>query len=150
MHPIVAAKAAATLDHISNGRAGLNVVMGWFTPEMEMFGAEQREHDERYELGAEWLEIARKLWREEEFDYDGRFFTIKGGRAHPGPIQRPHPVVVNAGSSKAGTAFAAREVDFNFLSIDTIENAQKMSANVRGLAAENGRDIGVHGYAYVI
>ena len=50
VHPIVAAKQSVTVDHISNGRFGLNLVMGWFTPEMEMFGAPQREHDERYAL----------------------------------------------------------------------------------------------------
>ena len=151
VHPIVAAKAATTIDHISNGRAGLNVVMGWFNPEMEMFGAEQREHDERYAYGSEWLDIANRLWAGgEPFDYEGKFLRVKGARAAPSPIQSPRPVLVNAGSSKAGTEFAAREVDFNFLSIDTIENATSMAANVRSLAAGYGRDIGVLGYAYVI
>ncbi|HEY0278315.1 MAG TPA: LLM class flavin-dependent oxidoreductase [Solirubrobacterales bacterium] len=151
VHPIVAAKAATTVDHISNGRAGLNVVMGWFNPEMEMFGAEQREHDERYDYGSEWLDIANRLWAGgEPFDYEGKFLRVKAARAAPLPIQRPRPVLVNAGSSKAGTDFAAREVDFNFLSIDTIENAANMAANVRKIAAGYGRDIGVLGYAYVI
>ncbi len=52
VHPIVAAKQCVTVDHISGGRFGLNLVMGWFTPEMEMFGAPQREHDERYATAA--------------------------------------------------------------------------------------------------
>ena len=55
VHPIVAAKQAATIDHISNGRFALNLVMGWFTPEMEMFQGTQRAHDDRYRYGAEWL-----------------------------------------------------------------------------------------------
>jgi hypothetical protein len=45
VHPVLAAKQAVTIDHISNGRFGLNVVMGWFTHEMEMFGGKQKEHD---------------------------------------------------------------------------------------------------------
>ncbi len=47
VHPIVGAKMATTIDHISNGRFGMNLVMGWFTPEMERFGRKQLEHDER-------------------------------------------------------------------------------------------------------
>jgi alkanesulfonate monooxygenase SsuD/methylene tetrahydromethanopterin reductase-like flavin-dependent oxidoreductase (luciferase family) len=53
VHPIVAAKAATTIDRISGGRFALNLVMGWVPPEMEMFGGEQREHDQRYAFGQE-------------------------------------------------------------------------------------------------
>ena len=56
VHPIVAAKMATTIDRISGGRFGLNLVMGWVTPEMEMFGGEQRQHDERYAFGQEWID----------------------------------------------------------------------------------------------
>ena len=48
LHPIVAAKQATTVDPISNGRFALNIVCGWFAPELEMFGAPIMEHDERY------------------------------------------------------------------------------------------------------
>lgn len=51
-HPIVAAKESVTVDHISGGRFGLNMTMGWFKAEMEMFGGTQREHDERYRFGS--------------------------------------------------------------------------------------------------
>src|SRR5262245_24259711 len=51
IHPIVAAKQATTVDHITNGRFALNVVCGWFTPELEMFGVPQMEHDTRYDYG---------------------------------------------------------------------------------------------------
>jgi len=47
IHPIVAAKQATTVDHITNGRFALNIVCGWFTPELEMFGVPQMEHDAR-------------------------------------------------------------------------------------------------------
>ena len=65
VHPIVAAKQATTIDHISNGRFALNLVMGWFTPEMEMFQGTQRAHDDRYRYGAEWLSVVKRLWTEE-------------------------------------------------------------------------------------
>ena len=56
VHPVMAAKQATTVDHISNGRFALNVVCGWFRPELEMFGAPLMEHDMRYEYAAEWVE----------------------------------------------------------------------------------------------
>jgi dimethylsulfone monooxygenase len=151
VHPIVAAKMATTVDHISGGRFGLNLVMGWFGPEMEMFGGKQREHDERYRFGDEWLQLVTELWeREEPFDFDGDFFTINGAQAHPKPLQRPRPVLVNAGNSAAGIDFSGRNVDFNFVTIDTLENAPKLTAQVRAKAAEHGREIGVLTYGHVI
>ena len=152
MHPIVAAKMATTVDHISGGRFGLNLVMGWFTPEMEMFGVKQREHDERYWHGAEWLQIVKRLWTDEKpFDFEGEHFRILQGQAHPKPVQRPYPVLINAGNSPAGIDFSAREVDFNFATIDTLENAENYARLVREKArTEYNRDIGVMTYGLVV
>lgn len=152
MHPIVAAKQAATIDHISGGRFGLNMVMGWFQPEMEMFGAPQREHDDRYQYGAEWIEVIKRLWNEPEpFDFDGDFLRVKQGQAAPKPVQTPRPVLVNAGNSPAGIEFSAREVDFNFASITTLEDAERYAALVRRKAWESyQREIGVMTYGLVV
>src|SRR5690348_610862 len=74
VHPIMAAKQCTTVDHISGGRFGLNVVCGWFAPELAMFGAPVMEHDTAYEYAAEWLDVVRALWTTEgEFDHEGRF-----------------------------------------------------------------------------
>jgi alkanesulfonate monooxygenase SsuD/methylene tetrahydromethanopterin reductase-like flavin-dependent oxidoreductase (luciferase family) len=151
VHPIVAAKQCVTVDHISGGRFGLNLVMGWFTPEMEMFGAAQREHDERYAFGAEWLAIVKRLWTDEApFDLDGTYFRIRQGQAHPKPLQRPYPVLVNAGNSPAGLEFSAREVDFNFLTLDTIEHGREVVAELHRRARGHGREIGAMTYAMMI
>lgn len=151
VHPIVAAKQCVTVDHISNGRFGLNLVMGWFTPEMEMFGAPQREHDERYGYGTEWLSVVKRLWTEEEpFDFDGRHFHVRQGQAHPKPIQKPYPVLVNAGTSPAGIDFSAREVDFNFLSLDTLEHGKELVTDLHRRAHGYGRNIGIMTYAMMI
>ena len=78
VHPILAAKQATTIDHITNGRFALNIVCGWFQPEMEMFGAPIMEHERRYEYATEWLRIAKRLWTEtEEWDFAGDFFKVK-------------------------------------------------------------------------
>ncbi|MFD4194147.1 LLM class flavin-dependent oxidoreductase [Amycolatopsis thermoflava] len=152
VHPLVAAKASATIDHISAGRFALNLVMGWFTPEMEMFGAAQREHDDRYEFGTEWIEVVKRLWTEDApFDFDGRYVHVKGGVSLPKPVQNPRPVLLNAGNSPAGIDFSAKHVDFNFATIDTLENARGYAKAVRDRArGEYHRDLGVMTYAFVI
>jgi FMNH2-dependent dimethyl sulfone monooxygenase len=61
VHPIFAAKQGATIDRITEGRFALNVVCGWFAPELEMFGAPIMQHEVRYDYAAEWLEIVKML-----------------------------------------------------------------------------------------
>jgi len=118
LHPIVAAKQATTVDHITNGRFALNIVCGWFEPELEMFGAPIMEHDERYAYATEWLDVLKRLWTtEEEFDYDGRYFHIKRGFHQPKPIQRPFPPIMNAGGSGIGRHFATKHCDMIFIHI---------------------------------
>ena len=151
VHPIVAAKQCVTVDHISNGRFGLNIVMGWFAPEMEMFGVPQREHDAKYEYGAEWLSVVKRLWNEEEaFDFEGKFFRVHQGKAHPKPLQKPHPVLVCAGNSPAGIEFSAREVDFNFMLFETVDYARAVIADLRRRARSYGREIGLMTYGPMI
>src|SRR5215469_59886 len=64
VHPVMAAKQGTTIDHISNGRFTLNVVTGWFEPEIAMFGAPLMGHDRRYDAAIEWLSIIKRLWTE--------------------------------------------------------------------------------------
>ena len=119
VHPILAAKQATTIDHVSNGRFTLNIVCGWFQPELEMFGAKIMEHDERYVYASEWLEVLRLLWTaEEEFDFEGKYFCIERGFHQPKPIQRPFPAIMNAGGSPVGQRFAAKEADIAFVSLE--------------------------------
>ena len=153
IHPIVAAKQATTVDHITGGRFALNIVCGWFVPELEMFGAPIMEHDERYAYAAEWLEVLKRLWTaEEEFDYDGRYFQIKRGFHQPKPIQRPFPVIMNAGGSPVGRHFATRHCDMIFIHIkgQDMAAAKKDIDEVRMLASEYGRDIEVWANCYCV
>jgi dimethylsulfone monooxygenase len=143
VHPVLAAKAITTVDHISGGRAGLNLVMGWYEKELRMMGTELRGHEDRYGYGAEWIEVANQLWtRPGSFDYHGKFLDLEGLEAMPKPIQ-PRPVILNAGASTAGQEFAARYADFNFASFTTPDQARRYSEGIRAKAAEHGRDIGV-------
>jgi alkanesulfonate monooxygenase SsuD/methylene tetrahydromethanopterin reductase-like flavin-dependent oxidoreductase (luciferase family) len=119
MHPVMAAKQAGTIDHVSGGRFVLNVVTGWYRPEIEMFGAPLLEHDTRYDMAAEWIEIIKRLWTsEDEFDFDGKFYNVKGAIMAPKPIQKPHPAIMAAGVSPKGRKFAAHHADVNFVNLE--------------------------------
>ena len=122
IHPVMAAKQATTIDHVTGGRFNLNIVTGWYKPEIEMFGEEQLEHDTRYDKAIEWLEIIKLLWtREEEFDYEGKFYKINKGWLQPKPIQKPYPVVMNAGGSEKGRHYAAKYCDVAFIVLQSHE-----------------------------
>jgi alkanesulfonate monooxygenase SsuD/methylene tetrahydromethanopterin reductase-like flavin-dependent oxidoreductase (luciferase family) len=150
-HPIVAAKESVTVDHISHGRFGLNMTMGWYKAEMEMFGGSQREHDARYRFGTEWIEIVKRMWTSDgPVDFEGEFFQIKDAMSDPKPIQQPYPVLVNAGNSPAGLEFCARECDFNFIAFADPEEARDTASRVRGIAHGHGRDLGILGYGNII
>lgn len=153
VHPIMAAKQATTIDHISGGRFALNIVCGWFQPELEMFGAPIMEHDVRYEYATEWLEVVQKLWMaEDEFDFEGKYFKIQKGFHQPKPIQRPFPAIMNAGGSPIGQRWAAKHADMAFVSLEK-HDADTARARVNGLrdqAHECGRDIQVWNSSYVV
>ena len=154
VHPIMAAKQATTIDHISNGRFALNIVCGWFQPELEMFGAPLMEHDERYVYAAEWLAVLRKLWvAEEEFDFEGKYFKINKGFHEPKPIQQPFPAIMNAGGSPVGRRFAAKEADMAFVALEghDFDTVKKRVGDQRDIAHnEFKRDIQVWNSSYVV
>jgi dimethylsulfone monooxygenase len=151
IHPAMVAKMVATADEISGGRIGVNVVAGWNPEELAMFGLTQREHDERYDVADEWAEVLEQLWRTKgESDYDGRFFKVPGGFSEPKPLQRPYPVIMNAGTSGAGREFAAKHSDLIFAGLTSTETAAKQIDEIKALAREKHRDIKVFARGHVV
>jgi len=152
LHPIVAAKMATTADHVSHGRFGLNLVMGWFTPEMEMFGAEQREHDQRYVYGQQWIDFVNKLWTEEgSFDFVTQDFSSLDVESYPKPYQGPRPALINAGNSKSGIDFSARNVDVNFAAMDTVETMSGYTSQLKAKARDDHqREIQTMTYGLIV
>jgi alkanesulfonate monooxygenase SsuD/methylene tetrahydromethanopterin reductase-like flavin-dependent oxidoreductase (luciferase family) len=149
----MAAKQGATIDHISGGRFNLNIVTGWYQPEIEMFGEPMMEHDLRYDRAAEWLDVIKLLWtREDEFDYEGKYYNIKKGWLAPKPLQQPYPVVMCAGASERGKAFAARECDVAFTVVQSHEPdvIRAQIADYKTRAREHGRDIQVWTNCYIV
>jgi alkanesulfonate monooxygenase SsuD/methylene tetrahydromethanopterin reductase-like flavin-dependent oxidoreductase (luciferase family) len=154
IHPMMAAKQAMTIDHITGGRFGLNIVCGWSAPEMEMFGASMLEHDTRYQYAAEWVEIVKLLWTQEEpVTYEGKFLRVKNAVSMPKPIQKPTPPLMNAGGSPAGKRFCAQHCDLAFLLLDpdSIEGTRDRISAYRDFAREEfGRDLQIWAYGYVV
>jgi alkanesulfonate monooxygenase SsuD/methylene tetrahydromethanopterin reductase-like flavin-dependent oxidoreductase (luciferase family) len=151
-HPLVAAKMGATLDHISNGRWGLNVVSGWSEREFGMMGIEVLPHDERYARTEAYIEIVKGLWTCEpgSFDYDSKWYRIREGWVMPQPTRRPHPPIANAGVSEAAREMVARLCDWAFIALPSLEATADVTADIRGRSGRYGRSIKCANYPLVV
>jgi dimethylsulfone monooxygenase len=153
LHPVVAAKMAASVDLISNGRLGMNLVCGWVPAEMEMFGEALKHHPDRYAVGEEWIQIFNRLFAEKEsFDYDGEYYKLKGAIAQPHPVQH-RPFLMNAGGSPRGMEFATQNADVAFI-VPQSADPQKIKQQVdkyRDFAREKyGKEIKIGMSTYVV
>ena len=138
-NPAVTAKMMATLDQISGGRAGLNVVTGAYKGEFAQMGAwpEGVDHDARYDLADEWIEAIRALWVEDHVTRHGRYFTLDDCVSDPKPAKRPF--LVCAGTSARGMRFNAEHMDASFLSGFDGPSLRRASEGARDVAVAYGR-----------
>src|SRR5262249_47154358 len=151
VHPVFAAKALMTIDHVSRGRAGLNIVCGWNQEEFDMFGHRQSGHDDRYRQGHEWLAIVLRIFDSDApFDHAGQFYRLSQVIGAPAPVQRPRPVTLSAAFSPTGRRFAAATSDFLFTSLRSFESAQAHVADIRRLASDAGREVGILTTTHVV
>ncbi len=154
-NPLIAAKEFVTADHIGEGRFGLNLVVGWNEGEFEMFGVSQREHEERYAFAQEWIDAVMRAWSEPApFDYAGQYLRLAGVRANPKPYGGTRPIIMNAGSSATGQAFALRNCDAYFTanaaSRTSLAAAVEQVAEIKRQGRANGREIEVFTVGQVI
>lgn len=148
--PAFGAKAIATIDHISHGRAGLNIVCGWNQAEFDLHGV-TIEQDTRYDYGLEWFQVWSKMLQGgPEFDWNGRFFRLKHLHTNPVSVQRPWPVVMSAGFSLRGRDFAAQAADALFLNVTELEQVPALLADVAQHTAHYGKRIGVFTMGHVV
>ena len=146
-NPVIAAKEMVTADHIGQGRFGLNIVVGWNEDEFDMFGVTLREHEARYDYAQEWIDALKLIWSDkDDFDFAGRYFDMRGIRAKPKPYGGARPLIMNAGTSPTGQAFAIRNCDAFFINASRVsldETARNVAA-VREQAQAIGRDLGFY------
>ncbi len=149
-HPLHIAKYGAVIDHISWGRWGLNVVTGFKQRETRMFGFEQFPHDQRYAMADEFTTIMKRLWTEDDnLDVDGQWYKTEGAFVSLKPVNGL-PVLVNAGSSKAGIDYAARHADIIFATAPTgadpskaCESLPQRISAIKAQAHAKGREVKV-------
>ena len=159
--PYHVARRFSSLDHISGGRAGWNIVTTSNPDASNNFGmGEHMEHDERYRRAREFYDVVTGLWdswaddafiRDQEsgiffdpnklhvLDHEGDYLNVRGPLNIGRPIQG-WPVIVQAGASEAGKQLAAETAEAVFTSHRTLELAQAFYADVKGRATSIGRN----------
>ena len=153
VNPVHAAKACVTADLIGRGRFALNIVIGWNPGEFDMFGASQQGRERRYPYGQEWIDAVTRMWGpEERFDFDGEFLKLKDMRLKPKPYGGTRPLMMNAGASEEGRAYALRNCDalFTSVSFPSIEQMARENEALRERARAQGREIGVYTVGEVV
>lgn len=159
--PYAVARALATLDHLSGGRAAWNIVTSFQEAEARNFGRDAHlGREERYDRADEFMEVSCALWdswgdgalvrdpaeplfadpaRVRRVDHEGRWFRVRG----PLNVSRPpqgRPVFVQAGASDRGRDFAARWAEVVFVTHPSIEANRAFREDIRARAARFGRD----------
>jgi len=143
MPPPFAARMAMTIDSISHGRFGLNIVSGWQRREYTQMGIwpGAAHYARRYEYCAEYVQIMRELWATGRSDLKGEFFQMDDCRCSPLP-QAPIKII-GAAQSDRGTRFAAEYCDYNFCASYGVNEPTRFAPSVARLVeanAKSGRD----------
>jgi len=101
-NPALLAKQAANIDHIGGGgRLSLNVVSSWWAGEAKKYGVQFEQHDDRYARTSEWLTVIDRLWKEDHFSFEGKYYRVEDAVMQPKPLTRPRPVIYAGGESEA-------------------------------------------------
>jgi FMN-dependent oxidoreductase (nitrilotriacetate monooxygenase family) len=159
--PYMIARRFASLDHISNGRAGWNIVTTSNPDAALNFGHdEQMDHDERYARAREFYDVVTGLWdsfaedafirdvdsgifwdpsRMHVLNHKGKYLSVRGPLNIARPVQG-WPLIVQAGASEAGKQLAAETAEMVFASYRTLEDGQAFYKDVKGRMAAAGRN----------
>ena len=138
--PTVAARQAATLDRLSNGRALFNLVTGSDPEELAADGVFLN-HQERYEASAEFTHIWRRVLEGETVDYEGKHIKVKGAKLLFPPVQQPRPPLYFGGSSDVAQDLAAEQVDLYLTWGEPPHLVKEKIEQVRAKAAAHGRTV---------
>ena len=158
--PYHIARAFASIDHLSHGRAAWNIVTTSYARTAANFSKSHPEHDERYAVAGEFVDVVRGLWdswdddafpknkesgvyadpsKVHVLDHQGKYYTVKGPLNIPRSPQG-HPIPIQAGSSGPGQDLAARTADIVFTAQQSLDEAQAFYKSLKGRVAGFGRD----------
>lgn len=159
-HPYPLARRFSTLDHLTKGRVGWNVVTSYLPSASRNFGTGPLAHDDRYELAEEFMSVMYKLWEKSwdddavELDrtggvfvnpdkvhpiqHEGRFFKVDGfNMAEPSPQRTP--VIFQAGASSRGRSFAAKHGEGLFVNVLNSSLSRAITGDIRDQTEAAGR-----------
>jgi FMN-dependent oxidoreductase (nitrilotriacetate monooxygenase family) len=161
-HPYTFARRISTLDHLTRGRIGWNIVTGYLDSAARNLGLNQQlSHDERYDLADEYMDVVYKLWekswdddavvndkergvyaepsRIHPINHEGKYYKVPGFHLSEPSPQRT-PLLYQAGTSPRGTAFAAKHAECTFVSGPSIRVVKKYADDLRAAVRATGRD----------
>jgi FMNH2-dependent dimethyl sulfone monooxygenase len=149
--PGVLAKFLTTADHISGGRAAVNVVSGWFKDEFTKLGEPWLEHGERYRRSEEFIRYLREIWTNDHAELAGDFYRLHDFDLKPKPLDvdgRTHPEIFQGGNSTDARGMAGRVSDWYFANGNTPDAIAAQIGDVSAEAAQHGRTVkfGVNGF----
>ncbi|MEO1230474.1 MAG: pyrimidine utilization protein A [Myxococcota bacterium] len=146
MEPAMVARMASTIDDISGGRFGINIVSGWNQIEYSQMGVWPGDwyYEKRYDYATEYVTIMQDLWKTGASDFKGEYFKMDDCRLSPRPKNDRVPLVC-AGQSDRGMEFCATYGDYQFIiGGHDLDKVKDDAARLMAAAHKTGRDVGVY------
>ena len=139
-HPVLLAKEAVTVDHLSGGRLEFGIGAAWAEIEHSMYGIEGLDH--RVGRLRESLQIIKSLWSEERTTFDGRYYHLNDAIANPKPLQKPHPPIWIGASGETTLKLVAQHADvWNAAGGGDVGKMKELIAKLEDACGTIGRDV---------
>ena len=138
-HPAVAAKMVATIDEISNGRVGVNLVAGSNPLDHGQMGiCPDVSHAELYEIATEWVTVVKRLWAEDRVNFEGRYYRLVDCMSNPKPLQGPGLPILCAATSDTGVRFTMDNATATLMNAGNLDELVESGQRAKRLAREAG------------
>ena len=138
-HPVLLAKEAVTVDHLSGGRLEFGIGAAWAEIEHTMYGIEGLDH--RVGRLSESLQIIKSLWTEERTNFQGRYYNLNDAIANPKPFQKPYPPIWIGASGETTLRLVARHADVWNASGGDAARMKELIAMLEDACGAVGRDV---------
>ena len=152
--PLAAAKIFASVDHISGGRLGVNIVAGQNPIDYAQFGLDGPPSQQvRYAIADEFTTILKLLWTSDEpVNFEGEHFQLYGAQVLPRATSRPRPLLICAAGSDVGLDYATRQCDALFITAanNSLDGFSSRAHKIHAMAAEHDRRVRIAAMTYVI
>jgi alkanesulfonate monooxygenase len=140
--PTLMARKIATFDHLTGGRLAVHIITGKTDDEQEGDG-DFTPKAERYRRAAEYLELMKLSWSSAEpFDFDGKFYRVRGAQSDVRPLQKPHPLLFFGGASDGALDMGARLCDVYAIYAEPLASTRERLRDFRARAAAFARTPG--------